>query len=197
MYDTPEAMAHSIIALNPSLSGKGRLWQAILGVRASSTFAQWIVALQSHVTRRIHETSTAQKTPKTQKEVSLILPMLGLLCRKFSSILRIAWFPVSSSKILAFVFFSRAGEERNPYWISVQRGWHYSGNQTCATDAGCTCEANELECKDVANVVVGSWFSRGANKNSDCVKLKWAVVSFAVYSKVYWICFGMKNYPYE
>ena len=26
--------------------------------------------------------------------------------------------------------------------------WHYSGNQTCATDAGCTCEANELECKD-------------------------------------------------
>lgn len=109
MYDTLEAMAHSIIALNPSLSGKGRLWQAILGVRASSTFAQWIVALQSHVTRRIHETSTAQKTPKTQKEVSLILPMLGLLCRKFSSILRIAWFPVSSSKILAFVFFFTRG----------------------------------------------------------------------------------------
>eukprot|EP00434_Breviolum_minutum_P034367 symbB.v1.2.030416.t1/scaffold3426.1/size60583/1 len=26
--------------------------------------------------------------------------------------------------------------------------WHYSGNQSCATDAGCTCEANELECED-------------------------------------------------
>lgn len=104
------------------------------------------------------------------------------------------YIPVSSSKILAFCFFFTRGRGAESL---LKRGWHYSGNQSCATDAGCTCEANELECEDVANVVVGWWFSRGANKKRDCVKLKWAVVSFAVYSKVYWICFGMKNYPYE
>lgn len=110
MYDTLEAMAHSIIALNPSLSGKGRLWQAILGVRASSTFAQWIVALQSHVTCRIHETSTALLRQKTQKglvDSSNVGPFVQKvqLNTKDSK-----GFPVSSSKILTTLFFFHARE---------------------------------------------------------------------------------------
>ena len=27
-------------------------------------------------------------------------------------------------------------------------GWHYSGNTSCATDSGCSCEADELACQD-------------------------------------------------
>jgi hypothetical protein len=29
-----------------------------------------------------------------------------------------------------------------------RRGWHYSGNMSCATDSGCTCESDELACTD-------------------------------------------------
>ncbi|CAL1131607.1 unnamed protein product, partial [Cladocopium goreaui] len=38
-------------------------------------------------------------------------------------------------------------------YLSLVQRWHYSGNTSCATDSGCTCEADELACPDAAGKI--------------------------------------------
>jgi hypothetical protein len=62
------------------------------------------------------------------------------------------WMLRSTLFIWAMGFSNVFDSCRKVTWVTWLWGWHYSGNMSCATDSGCTCESDELACTDLPNL---------------------------------------------
>ena len=117
---------------------------AIPGAQASSTVALWTVVQQFHVAGQENSClSTVQLIYLVLSENWGLLKNHGkprIFHQKRFKLSSTFWISLKTRR-----FSNRLTEQ---LYNSAVPGWHHSGNQSCATDSGCTCESDELACPE-------------------------------------------------